>query len=104
MIWYVYIDDDLMFRRISFEAWFTLYELYKMDTDGHAIAVLGYPYDDLSRWRVFRNPRYIDVRTLPPPVLPKDNEISTIDKKKNEGDVGKQILDGMSSTINSFFK
>ena len=91
-----------MWRRISFEAWFALYELYKMDTNGHAIAVLGYPYDDLSRWRVFRNPRYIDVRTLPPPeVMPKD-ESSVIDKRN--GDVGKQLLDGMNTVFNSLFK
>jgi len=90
----------MLHRRISFEAWYALYELYKTDSNGYAIAVLGYPYDDLSRWRVFRNPRYIDVRTLPPPVLPMKESAAI--EKKNE-DMGKQVLDGMKTVFNSLF-
>eukprot|EP01034_Spumella_vulgaris_P025290 gene25290-31728_t len=47
------------YRRISLEAWINLVELYNVD--GYALAVRGTPYDDLTRWRVFTNPKIIDI-------------------------------------------
>jgi hypothetical protein len=41
------------YRRISFEAWSALVDLYGVD--GYALAVRGIPLDDLTRWRVFKN-------------------------------------------------
>jgi hypothetical protein len=39
--------------------WNALIDLYGIN--GFAIAVRGIPYDDISRWRVFKNPKFIDV-------------------------------------------
>ena len=38
------------------------------------IAVLGAPADNITRWRVFKNPRVIDTSLLPPPILPPKEE------------------------------
>eukprot|EP01040_Poterioochromonas_malhamensis_P017104 gene17104-19582_t len=47
------------YRRISLEAWIQLVDLYGLD--GYALAVRGSPFDDTSRWRVFKDPRAIDI-------------------------------------------
>eukprot|EP00981_Chlorochromonas_danica_P013237 scaffold5992_cov158-Ochromonas_danica.AAC.3 len=60
------------YRRVSLEAWINLIDLYGVD--GYAIAVRGFPYDDVGRWRVFKNPRLIDAKLLPEPVLPKEEK------------------------------
>eukprot|EP01032_Pedospumella_encystans_P023151 gene23151-26212_t len=67
------------YRRVSFEVWCALIDLYGVE--GFAIAVRGIPYDTLTRWRVFKNPKSIDVRLLPEPELPEE-------PKKDEGVVG----------------
>lgn len=68
------------YRRISLEAWSKLSSLYGVD--GYAIAVRGVPYDDKSRWRVFKNIRLIDIKELPEPIIkPKE----TVEKKEKKG-------------------
>eukprot|EP01031_Cornospumella_fuschlensis_P036122 gene36122-43805_t len=81
------------YRRISLEAWVNLVDLYGVD--GYALAVRGYPYDDLSRWRVFKDPKRIDINTLPEPVLP------TPEEKKDEGVAG-AIMGGMGKLLGGF--
>eukprot|EP00601_Ochromonadales_sp_CCMP2298_P037185 CAMPEP_0173360780 /NCGR_PEP_ID=MMETSP1144-20121109/20805_1 /TAXON_ID=483371 /ORGANISM="non described non described, Strain CCMP2298" /LENGTH=208 /DNA_ID=CAMNT_0014310227 /DNA_START=86 /DNA_END=708 /DNA_ORIENTATION=- len=60
------------YRRISFEAWAALADLYGVN--GYALAVRGVPCDELARWRVFKNPKFIDIRQLPEPVLQEEGE------------------------------
>jgi hypothetical protein len=60
------------YRRISLEAWIQLVDLYGLD--GYALAVRGTPFDDTTRWRVFKDPRKIDIRLLPEPILEKEEE------------------------------
>ena len=36
--------------------------------------MLGAPADNITRWRVFKNPRVIDTSLLPPPILPPKGE------------------------------
>jgi len=60
------------YRRVSLEAWLKLLDLYGIE--GFAIAVKGVPYDDTSRWRVFKNSRLIDVTLLPDPEPPEKKE------------------------------
>lgn len=77
------------YRRISLEAWIQLVDLYGLD--GYALAVVmfpfflqtclplrliefrtlscspmqrGSPFDDTSRWRVFKDPRAIDIVSM----------------------------------------
>mmetsp|Transcript_14620 Transcript_14620/g.24202 ORF Transcript_14620/g.24202 Transcript_14620/m.24202 type:complete len:202 (+) Transcript_14620:82-687(+) len=47
------------YRRVSFEAWSALVDLYGVN--GYALAVRGIPYDELRRWRVFKNPKFVDI-------------------------------------------
>lgn len=70
------------YRRISLEAWLKLLDLYGIE--GYAIAVRGIPYDDLSRWRVFLNPRIIDINMLPEPELPQVKEEGKTDDSKTQ--------------------
>lgn len=51
------------YRRITLETWTNLIDLYGVD--GYAIAVRGYPYDDVGRWRVFKDPHRIDIVRQP---------------------------------------
>jgi hypothetical protein len=44
--------------------------------------VRGVPYDDKSRWRVFKNIRLIDIKELPEPIIkPKES----VEKKEKKG-------------------
>ena len=53
------------YRRISYEAWQKLVELYDISEPRFAMAVRGTPYHDLKRWRVFKDPLDIDAQSLP---------------------------------------
>lgn len=68
------------YRRISLEAWINLVNIYKVE--GCAIAVRGVPYDDVSRWRIFKDPKIIDINLLPPPVLPDEDKKHLDDEEK----------------------
>lgn len=81
------------YRRISLEAWIKILELY--DCHGYAIAVRGVPYDDKSRWGLFKNPRLIDVNQLPEPVLPDEEEKE--EKKDLTADISSAITGGISA-------
>jgi hypothetical protein len=59
-------SDPGHYRRVSLEVWLKLLNMY--GCDGPAIAVLGAPYDEKSRWRLFGTPRLIDSSVLPAPV------------------------------------
>lgn len=60
------------YRRVSLEAWIALIELYGLD--GYALAVRGTPYDDKTRWRVFKDPTRIDIDLLPEPIIEEEVE------------------------------
>jgi len=69
------IDTPGHYRRVTLEVWLKLVDLYGLL--GYAIAVWGIPVDDMKRWRVFKNPRVIDINALPPPVLNLPEEDKT---------------------------
>lgn len=73
------------YRRITLDAWLKLLELY--GSDGPAIAVKGIPYDDKSRWRLFKDPKNIDPSVLPDPILPEEDE-PVEEKKEKKGLLG----------------
>mmetsp|Transcript_2626 Transcript_2626/g.3943 ORF Transcript_2626/g.3943 Transcript_2626/m.3943 type:complete len:208 (-) Transcript_2626:186-809(-) len=70
------------FRRVTLDTWLQLLELY--GSDGPAIAVKGIPYNDISRWRLFKNPSEIDPSILPEPEIP-DEEPVPEEKSKLSG-------------------
>lgn len=56
-------DSPGHYRRISLQVWLKLLDLYGIQ--GYAIAVRGCPYDDLKRWRIFKDPKIIDIGAFP---------------------------------------
>lgn len=68
------------YRRVTLETWIKLVDLYGVN--GYAIAVLGIPYDDKKRWRVFKDPKTIDKYSLPEPVIPEEKEEKKVEKKE----------------------
>ena len=76
------IEDPGHYRRVSLQVWLKLLELY--GTNGGAMAVRGAPYDDLTRWGYFPNPKVIDINKLPAPVI-SDKKKKDDEKKKDEG-------------------
>ena len=74
------------YRRISVEAWIKFIDLYGIN--GYAIAVRGIPYDIIDRWRVFPNPRLIDINKLPAPEIEEEKKIE-IDTKKDDKPIEK---------------
>ena len=76
------------YRRISVEAWIKFIDLYGIN--GYAIAVRGIPYDTIDRWRVFPNPRLIDINKLPAPEIEEEKKVDTnADKDKSIEKEGK---------------
>jgi len=78
------------YRRISFAAWTKLAKLYDITEPKYAMAVRGTPYDDLSRWRVFKDPFNIDENLLPEPIIVeiKDEEGKEAEDGKKKGFLG----------------
>ena len=75
------------YRRISVEAWIKFIDLYGIN--GYAIAVRGIPYDNIDRWRVFLNPRLIDINKLPPPEIEEEKVPPIEENKKDKDNKGK---------------
>ena len=73
------------YRRVTKECFAALEELYGID--GYPMAVLGEPYDDPTRWRIFRSTSSIDPKLLPAPIVEddesKDEKGKKDDSKKN---------------------
>lgn len=65
-------DHPGHYRRVTLEVWLKFLDLY--GSDGPALAVLGIPYDELSRWSVFVDPRTIETTGMAPPVIPTKEE------------------------------
>lgn len=76
------------YRRVTLEAWLGFVELYGVN--GYAIAVRGVPVDDITRWRVFKDPKHIDINLLPEPELPEE--------EKPEG-----MVDGVTNALTGLF-
>jgi hypothetical protein len=70
------------YRRISVEAWIKFIDLYGIN--GYAIAVRGIPYDNIERWRIFLNPRIIDINKLPPPEIEEEKKLEIETEGKDE--------------------
>mmetsp|Transcript_22786 Transcript_22786/g.20700 ORF Transcript_22786/g.20700 Transcript_22786/m.20700 type:complete len:210 (-) Transcript_22786:33-662(-) len=81
------------YRRISLQAWLKFVDLYSIQ--GYAIAVRGAPYDDLTRWRVFKDPKVIDINLLPEPIIVEEK----IETKKT---VGESLLSSLKSGFGIF--
>ena len=80
------------YRRITLETWLKVIDMYGVK--GYAIAVRGTPYDDMKRWRVFKDPRIIDINLLPEPVIEEEKE----EEKKSTAD---EMLAGASALMSS---
>jgi len=82
------------YRRISLEAWVHLVDLYGVD--GYALAVRGTPYEDTTRWRVFKDPKRIDINLLPEPIEPV---VEVVEEKS----LAKDLLKGVSGGLGKLF-
>lgn len=76
------------YRRVGIEVWKKLEGIYSFE--GFPIAVRGAPYDDMTRWRVFKSTAHVKIDLLPPPILEKKDEK---DKDKEES---KSLMGGVS--------
>ncbi len=87
------VEDPGHYRRVSLQVWLKLLELY--GTNGGALAVRGAPFDDMSRWGYFPNPKVIDINKLQPPVIKEEKKKKEDEKKKDVVESGGGILGGL---------
>jgi len=83
------------YRRISYEAWSKLVKLYDITEPKFAMAVRGTPYDDKTRWRVFKDPLNIDESFLPEPIIIEEKENEEEADKKDKAETKKKGFFGI---------
>ena len=83
------------YRRVGMEVWKKLVKIYKVQ--GYPIAVRGTPYDDMSRWRIFKSTEDVNIDKLPVPIVEKKDDKEKEEKKG----VMSSMAGGMSKMMGS---
>ena len=68
------------YRRVGMKVWKKLVSIYSVQ--GYPIAVRGAPYDDMSRWRIFKSTEDVKIDKLPAPKIEEKKDGKDKDEKK----------------------
>merc|ERR1711871_1417317 len=85
-----------MGRRIGMEVWKKLARIYNVQ--GYPIAVRGAPYDDMSRWRIFKSTEDVKIDKLPAPKIEEKKADKSKEEKKG---LMSSVTGGMSKMMGS---